>query len=93
MTTNNLIIPHLFQTGVGPNMKTLHIRQVGDKHLHGGDNNLSLCRSVNIARNYFGAISFNNPAVCKKCLKIVRDTLPKGTEIFPSYIGVNSIED
>lgn len=77
----------MYQTGVGPNMKSLHIRQVG------GDNNLSVCKSVNIARNYFGAISFNNPAVCKKCLKIVRDTLPKGTEIFPAYIGVNSIED
>lgn len=76
---------HFFQAGVGPDMKRCHIYRVGN------DPKMSLCQMVCVARDYKADLHFNNPAVCKRCVKLLNIDWPDRTyEAFD--LGVSSLE-
>ena len=79
-----------YQAGVGPNMTFCHIYEIPPE---GERAKISLCGSVNVARNYKGPISIANAKLCQRCFKLLQRKIPSGSAITADLIGVSSIEE
>jgi hypothetical protein len=72
-----------FQAGTGPNMNRCHIYETGQEL------RMSLCGSVNIARNYKADLILNHPAVCRRCVAKFLQLNPKPTAV---DLGVSELK-